>query len=103
MPQSVVVGHVLPATAQPVDALRQQLPHAVLDAGGTPRIAHRTRSRTAQTQPFVNLPEQHHPAVGGDVPAIEGRFDHAPAHAAKLHPAIRTLWHWATSLVGSVP
>ena len=67
-------------------------------AGSRGSLRH-CRGRAAQTDPFINAPQQHYTAVRTDVAALEIRLYHAATQAPKTYRPIGTLWHRQSSVV----
>ena len=100
--QRLVVVQVFVAAAQAVQALRQQIAQTVADALGVSRVGDRRSGRAAQAQVPIDLAQQQQPPIAAQVTAAEVGFDQAPAEAAELDLALRTLWHRQSSVVAGV-
>lgn len=97
--QRVVVGHIFVAARQTEDALRQHVADAVANAGLASVVAEGGRCHPGQPEPPVDLPQQHHAAIAGDVSAIERRLNLATSNLAETDDRLGTLWHWQSPVV----
>lgn len=91
--QYIVIVQVLVAAAHRVQALSEQVVQAMFDALGIACIADRCGRCAAQPDASIDLAQEHQPAVGTQLAAVECRLDDAPAQPPKLHPALGTIWH----------
>ena len=72
----MIVQILVPQT-ESVDALPQQLFHRVFDQPRIPMIPETLSQSGAQTRPPLDLSQQQHPCIGGDLSTVEPRLHFA--------------------------
>jgi hypothetical protein len=97
--QRVVIVQVLVAAAQTVQALGNQIAQPVGDLRRIARIAEHRRHRPRQADALVDPPQQHQPAVGTEVAAVEARLNDAAPNPPELDSLRGTIWHRRSSVV----
>ena len=91
--QLIVIVEVLITQHQPVDALGDQLAHAVFDLRGLAVIAEAGGELPHDTAALLELAQQHAAAVGGDRAAIETGHHLAAAMFGEGEAGLGTLCH----------
>jgi hypothetical protein len=92
-----MIVQILMTAAQPVDALRQQVTHRVHDPARITRVTQYSCCSTRQTNAFIDLPEQHHPPIAGEITTTEIGLDQPPTQLPKFDLVSGTLWHGEAS------
>jgi hypothetical protein len=96
--QPIVIVQILVPAAQSIDALRQQVAHRMHDPAGIARIAQYRCRGSGQTNALIDLLEQHHSPVAGQIPTAEVGLDQPPTQLPKSDLIFGTLWHGEASL-----
>ena len=91
--QLIVIVEVLITQRQPVDALADQLSHAVFDLRGLPIIVETVGEFPHDAGALFELAQQHRAAVGADRAAIETGHHLAAAMFGKGEAGLGTLCH----------
>ena len=100
--QLIVIVEILITERQPVDALGNQLAHAVFDLRGLTMVAEAGGELPHDARALFELAQQQGAAVGGDRAAIETGHHLAAAMAGKAEAGLGTLCHGeGRFLVGS--
>jgi hypothetical protein len=93
VPQGVVVIEILVTQRQPVDALPQQIGHRVGDETRIAPVLENPGQRRGKPHSAIRLPQEHHPAITGDIAAGKTRLNFAAIKAWKTKVCLCTLWH----------
>ena len=91
--QLIVIVEVLITQRQPVDALRDQLAHAVFDLRGLAVITEAGGELPHDAAALFGLAQQHGAAVGGDHAAVETGYHLAAAMVGEGEAGLGTLCH----------
>ena len=91
MAQRVVIVEILVPQGQTVDALPQQIGQGMGDQRRIAPIPQHLRHGPGQSHPAVRLPQEHHPAIAGDIAARETPLDFAAIKAWKTKRKLCTI------------
>ena len=86
-----MIVEVLATQRQTVEPLGQQLGHGVIDIAGVARVVKAAGQRAGQAQAVIDLAEQEHAAVAGEIPGGELGDDLAGTEVLKEQRLVVTV------------
>lgn len=89
--QESVVIEIIVTQRLAVKPLGQQLRQGVIDLAGGARVVEAAGQRAGQAQPVIDLAEQEHAAIAGEIPGREIHHDPAGAEVGKEQRLVATV------------